>query len=125
MFRLLHLTNIHTHPIIDLIRRERENMHARQEKEGERLEILFSLSTFFCICMCVSKKSRENFDSTIHIHTPEISLSVRFASSSTSIDVRKEKNEEIAKDIKPMAHLTIVTKRYCALLYTFRLHANN
>jgi hypothetical protein len=46
--------------------------------------------------VCVSKKSGENFDSTIRIHTPEISLSVRSASSSTSIDVRK-KNEEIAK----------------------------
>jgi hypothetical protein len=62
------ILQIYTHPIIDLIRRERENMHARQGKEGERLEILFSLSTFFCIRMCVCRKKAERISILLYAY---------------------------------------------------------
>jgi hypothetical protein len=104
MPRLLHLTNTHTQPIIDLIRRkrarERENIYGRQKEE--RLEILFS--SFVCI-----EKNAERISILPLTHTPEIILCVRVVLS--YIDVRRRRRRRENKDIKPMAHLTIVTKR--------------
>ncbi len=125
------ILQIYTHPIIDLIRREREREHARSTKEKREttLEILFSLSlpASFCICMCVCRKKAERLSILpyTYIHTSEIRLSVRFPLSSTSIYVRIKRKRRNSKDIKPMAHLTIVTKRYCAFMYVFGINANN
>jgi len=96
------ILQIYTHPIINLIRRERERTCAfdKRKKRDDAWNFILSLPCLLLyLYVCVSKKSRETFDSSIHIHTSEIRLSVRFALSSTSIYVRIKKNEEIAKTL--------------------------
>ncbi len=78
----------HRHPIIDLIRRERENIHVREEEE-ERLEILFSLSLpFFCVYR-KNKSSREFRFFHSHIHLK--SFGVCFTSSYINVKKKKAK----------------------------------
>ena len=71
-------------------------MHAREENERDDLKfysLLLSLSRSLLLCVRRKKKSeRISILPSTYIHIPEISLSVRYAPSSTSIDVRKKNN---------------------------------
>ncbi len=128
-YALLHLTNIYTHPIIDLIRRERERTCAfdKRKKRDDAWNFILSLPCLLLyLYVCVSKKSRETYDSSIHIHTYIWNQTKCPLCSIVNVHLCKNKKKRRnSKDIKPMAHLTIVTKRYCAFMYVLGINANN
>lgn len=71
LFYLMCRTNIHRHPIIDLIR-IKERICTFENKKGLKF-YSFCLSFTHSPFVCIEKKNhRENFDSTIHSHTPKI-----------------------------------------------------
>ena len=122
LFRLLHLTNTYTHtrPIIGP-HQEKESEHARcvgRERERERararsskfhsLPLALLRSSFVC-----RKKSKENFDSSIHTYTSNQSKCPRRSIVIVRwCKTRRKRRRRESSDLLPMAHLTIVTKRY-------------
>jgi len=107
ILRLFHLTNTHRHPIIDLIR-ENTHTHTRQGEEKTSNFILC-----FALLLCVSKKKRAKRISILSFNIQLKSFCVRVTSS--YIDVKEKEEDE-----KPMAHLTIVTKRLCVCVCLFK-----
>jgi hypothetical protein len=130
MLRLLHLTNIYASHHRSHQKRERARTCAfdKRKKRDDAWNFILSLSPCLLLYLyvCVSKKSRETFDSSIHIHTYIWNQTKCPLCSIVNVHLCKNKKKRRnSKDIKPMAHLTIVTKRYCAFMYVFGINANN